>query len=46
MEPLGFIHYQLFCPFQIKYFILLTNIKTPKCIHQRMWMTTKFKIWR
>jgi len=26
MEPFGFIHYHLFCPFRIKYFILLTNI--------------------
>jgi len=32
VEPFGFIHYHLFCPFRIKYFILLTNIKTQKCI--------------
>jgi len=31
--------------FQIKYFILLTNIKTLKCIYECMRMITKFKIW-
>jgi len=29
-ETFGFIHYHLFCPFRIKYFILSTNVKTPK----------------
>jgi len=40
MEPFGFIHYHLFRPFRIKYFILLTNIKTLKCIYWCMWMIT------
>jgi len=29
----------------MKYFILLTNIKTLKCICECMRMITKFKIW-
>jgi len=45
MEPFGFIHYHLFCSVRIKYFILLTNIKTLKCIYECMSMITKFKIW-
>jgi len=27
MEPFGFIHYHLFCPFRIKYVIFLTKFK-------------------
>jgi len=35
-NPFGFIHNHLFCPFRIKYFILLKNIKTLKCIYECM----------
>jgi len=40
MEPFGFIHYHLFCPLRIKYFILLTNIKTLKCSYECIYVFT------
>jgi len=40
MEHFGFTHYHLFCP-MIKYFIVLKNIKTLKCIYECMQMITK-----
>jgi len=30
------VHSHLFCPFRIKHFILLTNIKTLKCFYECM----------